>query len=103
MTDLILLAATVGALDAPASMALGSGARGHRDVRTRGARELPERRRGARVDAGPAGGAAPAGGRALVVMLHGCAQDAGNVARGTRLHETRGRRRDGWCCTRSNR
>jgi len=39
-------------------------------------------------------GAPPAGGRPLVVLLHGCTQDAEDIARGTRLHEAAGRR--GW-------
>ncbi len=39
-------------------------------------------------------GERPAGGRPLVVLLHGCTQDADDIARGTRLQEVAGAR--GW-------
>ena len=94
MTDLILLAATVGALDAPASMALGS-ERAAIETSARVVRGSFRNAEGERAwTLVLPEGAAPAGGRALVVMLHGCAQDAGNVARGTRLHEIAGEQ--GW-------
>lgn len=99
MNDVILLAAAVGALDAPAPVSSGvaapaavaasapAGARVVRGTFRNAAGERPWALYLPEVEA-------PAAGRALVVMLHGCTQDADDIARGTRLHELASRR--GW-------
>ncbi len=97
MADAIFLAAAVGAFNAPLPAAgresptpVAAKAASGRVIRgtyknTAGERPyvlyLPD-------------GDPPPGGRALVVMLHGCTQDADDVARGTRLHEAAAQR--GW-------
>ncbi|MBK8060398.1 MAG: PHB depolymerase family esterase [Gemmatimonadetes bacterium] len=99
MTDMILLAAAVGALDAPpaaggggavpatATVAAPVGMRVVRGVFRNAAGERPWALYLPDADA-------PATGRPLVVMLHGCTQDADDIAKGTRLHELATQR--GW-------
>lgn len=90
----IVLRASTGELDAPASVAtvperVADGTSGRV---VRGTFRTVAGERAWRLYL-PDGGV-PDGGRALVVMLHGCTQDAEDVARGTRLHEIAGAR--GW-------
>lgn len=97
MANAMLLAAAAGALGAPpragASGSAGIGAsppangRVIRGTYRNAAGERPY------VLHVPDGSAA-AGRRGLVVMLHGCTQDADDIARGTRLHEAAARK--GW-------
>lgn len=99
MTGIILLAAAVGGA-APPPAAGGAGdppsAPGApapaqpRVVRGTYRNAAGERAYALHLPEGPA----PAGGRPLVVMLHGCTQDAADIARGTRLHAAAGAR--GW-------
>mgnify|MGYP005837441385 CR=1 FL=1 len=103
MTGTLLLAVAVRVLGAPASLPvpLAEGAGGVSTV-THGARgEVRVIRGSYRNAAGERpyvlhvpDGPPPAGGRAVVVMLHGCTQDADDIARGTRLHEAAAR--EGW-------
>lgn len=93
MTDAILLAAAVGVFD-PRPPAVGAeegvpvtaastGAASARVIRGTYKNAAGERPYALFLPDGDA----PTGGRALVVMLHGCTQDAADVARGTRMHE----------------
>ncbi len=79
MTGLILLMATLGALETTGEVVRGTftNAAGSRDY----VLHLP-------------GGAAPPSGRPLLVMLHGCTQGSDDIARGTRLQAVAGAR--GW-------
>lgn len=83
VADLMLLMAAVGALDVTAGMPL-------RVVRGSFANAAGERTYVLHLP----DSAAPTSGRPLLVMLHGCTQDADDVARGTRLQEMAGAR--GW-------
>lgn len=100
MTEAMLLAVAVGAFDASPSAATPAGVS---DASTATADASPPRvvrgtfrnAAGERAyalylpDESPAGGARP-----LIVMLHGCTQDADDIARGTRLHAVAAAR--GW-------
>lgn len=98
MADALLLAAAVGGLGAPppaGAPAGGGGGEAAVPVMGRVIRGTYKNAAGERpyVLHLPEGDA-PAGGWGLVVMLHGCTQDADDAARGTRLHETAARA--GW-------
>lgn len=93
MAGAILVAAAVGASDAPPSAAVrGGDARAAAPAGARVIRGTYKNAAGERPFAlYLPEGEAPAGGRALIVMLHGCTQDADDAARGTRMHEAAGR------------